>query len=1084
MTNRKKPSCWLPILILSGLGISVAPNQVLPRTSEVSKALSPLLSSYEVIRLEPGEIERQVRTTGELRLRFDGEDFYFNLEPHDLRAPNYLAVATGPGGVRRTLPPWPVHTFKGVLAGQGRDPGPIQPDRWRVWRESSTLPRAGFTWSPCRTISPAPHRANWWSTGIRTSRQAKLSSAACRCRSGCSGGWPGWRLRRKSAPSNNLINYVADVATEADYEYVQAAGGAEEANREIEGILNVVEEVFQKDLLVQLRLVFQNAWEVEEDPYTGTTGGRLLTELSSYWSEHFKADQNYDLVYLWTGKQDLEVAGLARGNVCQPWWTDSDWVTALSRRSNSLLGKYATPTHEIGHNFGASHPNEQIPPVLACTDTVMESLGGRLTFCQFSRDEIAEHLAGYNSCLDTQPIPLQPPSGLSATATSESRIQLSWRDNSANETGFKVERRREGSGVWVQIGTTASDTEAHTSEGLFSEAAYLHRVRAFNDTESSAYSNEASATTRASAGVASGWRIDTLAGRTDNDGDGGEAVEARLAYPEAVAVDGSGALYIADSENHRIRRVDAGGTITTVAGTGERGYGGDGGSAVEARLNGPSGVAVDSKGNLYIADRENHRIRRVDGAGTITTVAGTGERGYSHSENGGPAVAARLNLPWDLAVDEAGNLYIADTRNRRIRRVDVAGRITTVAGNGGVGFGEGGGPAVRQSLNYPVDVAVDGAGNLYIADSDQHRIHRVDASGIITTVAGNGEGGFSGDGGPAVRARLASPNGVAADGAGNLYIADRLNQRIRRVDATGTITTVAGIGWSGYSGNGGPALEVRLRLPSGVAVDGAGNLYIADSGNHRIRRVDPRGTITTAAGIGKSGYSGDGGPAAGAWLHTPEGLAVDKTGNLYIADSGNHRIRRVGATGTITTVAGSGERGYGGDGGPATKTPLYHPAGVAVDNTGNLYIADSGNHRIRQVDKGGTITTVKAQLAEPRGVAVDKTSNLYIADSDQHRIHRVDASGIITTVAGTGERGYSGDGGPAAGARLAFPHDVADDGSGNLYIADTWNHRIRRVGPTGTITTVAGIGAGSDSGGAGPATEAVLYWPKGSGGGR
>ena len=1033
MTNRKKPSCWLTILILSGLGLSAGSHEVPSRTREVSRALDPVLSSYEVIRMAPGEIERQVQTTGELRLRFDGVDFYFNLEPHDLRAPNYRAEATGPGGVRRRLPPQPVHTFKGVLAGREEIRGRFNLTGGGV--EGVVYAPDGWVYvEPLRNHLPGASPGDlvvYRHSDIKAGEALK-----------CDVSLPGRLQRgvaRVAAQTEAVppINYVADVATEADYEYVQAAGGAEEANREIEGILNVVEEVFQKDLLVQLRLVFQNAWEVEEDPYTGTTGRRLLTELSSYWSEHFKAEQNYDLVYLWTGKQDLEVAGLARGNVCQPWWTDSDWVTALSRRSNSLLGKYATPTHEFGHNFGASHPNEQIPPVLACTDTVMESFGGRLTFCQFSRDEIAAHLAVYNSCLDTQPIRLQPPSGLSATATSESRIQLSWRDNSANETGFKVERRREGSGVWVQIGTTASDTEAYTSEGLFSEAAYLHRVRAFNDTESSAYSNEASATTRASAGVASGWRIDTLAGRTDNDGDGGEAVAARLAYPEAVAVDRSGNLYIADSENHRIRRVDGAGRITTVAGTGERGYGGD----------------------------------------------------------GGPAVEARLNYPEDVAVDEAGNLYIADTRNRRIRRVDVAGRITTVAGNGGVGFGEGGGPAVRRSLNYPVGVAVDGAGNLYIADSDQHRIHRVDASGIITTVAGNGEGGFSGDGGPAVRARLASPNGVAVDGAGNLYIADRLNQRIRRVDATGTITTVAGIGWSGYSRNGGPALEVRLRLPSGVAVDGAGNLYIADSWNHRIRRVDKGGTITTAAGIGKSGYSGDGGPAAGAWLHTPEGVAVDKTGNLYIADSGNHRIRRVGATGTITTVAGSGERGYGGDGGPATKTRLYHPAGVAVDNTGNLYIADSWNHRIRQVDKGGTITAVagtgargyggdggpalEARLNHPTGVAVDGAGNLYIADSENHRIRRVDKGGTITTAAGIGKSGYSGDGGPAAGAWLHTPEGVAVDKTGNLYIADTWNHRIRPMDSSGVLTTIAGTGQGGFGGDGGLAATAQLNYPTG-----
>ena len=620
MTNRKKPSCWLPILILSGLGISVAPNQVLPRTSEVSKALSPLLSSYEVIRMEPGEVERQVRTTGELRLRFDGTDFYFNLEPHDLRSPGYRAEATGPGGVRRELPPRPVHTFKGVLAGQEEIRGRFNLTDGGV---------EGVVYAPDGWVYVEPLQN--YLPGAPPGELVVYSHADIKPGEGfqCDVSLPE-RLQRgvaRVAAQTEVvppINYVADVATEADYEYVQAAGGAEEANREIEGILNVVEEVFQSELLVQLRLIFQNAWEVEEDPYTATTRKGLLGQLYFYWKEHFEAEHNYDLVHFWTGNP-IFGGGRASGNVCERGKTDR--VTAFSGPSNSLLRKYGTPTHEFGHNFGASHPNQQIPPVLACTNTVMESFGGRLTFCQFSRDEIAAHLAVYNSCLDTQPITLQPPSGLSATATSESRIHLSWRDNSANETGFMVERRRHGSGVWVEIGTTAADTEAFTSEGLFSEATYFHRVRAFNGSESSAYSKEAPATTRPSPAMATGWRIDTMAGRTDSEGDNGPAIRARLARPWGVAVDSSGNLYIADSENHRIRRVDASGTITTVAGTGERGHGGDGGPAVEARLNTPTGVAVDGSGKLYIADSENQRIRRVDVSGTITTVAGTGEAG-------------------------------------------------------------------------------------------------------------------------------------------------------------------------------------------------------------------------------------------------------------------------------------------------------------------------------------------------------------------------------------------------------------------------------------------------------------------------
>ena len=1094
MTKREKLSCWLPILILSGLGISVAPNQVLPRTSEVSRALSPLLSSYEVIRTEPGEIERQVRTTGELRFQFNDTDFYFNLEPHDLRAPNYRAEATGPGGARRTLPPQPVHTFKGVLAGREDTRGRFNLTDGGV--EGVVYAPGGWYYvEPVRNYlpsAPAGELVVYRHVDLKPVEGIKCGvSLPERLQRGVA------RVATQAgaATSTNPTNYVADVATEADYEYVQAAGGAEEANREIEGILNVVEGVFQSELLVQLRISFQHAWEVEEDPYTGTTMSSLIIELRRYWNENFAAEQDYDLVHAWSGKQNLNKIGKAAGRVCHP--GETNWPISTSVRITSS-DKYFLAAHEIAHNVGAGDLYNHIPPILSCTGTLMERLGPELTFCQFSRDQIAEHLSGYNSCLDTQPITLQPPSGLSAKAASASVIDLAWRDNSANETGFMVERRRHGSGAWVQIGTTAAETEAFTSEGLFSEATYLYRVQAFNDSESSAYSNEASATTGPSAAVATGWRIDTIAGRTDNDGDGGAAVEARLAYPDDVAVDGSGALYIADTEHHRIRRVDASGRITTVAGTGARGFGGDGGPAVAARLNGPTGIAVDSEGALYIADRENQRIRRVDGAGRITTVAGTGEQGYSYSENGGPAVAARLTYPSDVALDGSGNLYIADTGNRVVRRVDAGGIITTVAGNGGRGYGGGDGrPAVRVSLNFPTGVAVDTSGNLYIANSERGggRIHRVDTSGIITTVAGTGENGHGGDGGPAVAAGLRIPTGVALDGSGNLYIADTGNHRIRRVDAAGTITTIAGTGESSYSGDGGPATGVWLSGPTGVAVDGSGALYIAERRNHRIRRVDEAGTIMTVAGIGERGYSGDGGPATGAWLYHPREVAVDNTGALYIAERRNHRIRRVDKAGRITTVAGNGERGYGGDGGPAAGAWLYGPTGVAVDSSGALYIVDSENHRIRRVDKAGRITTVAgngetgyrgdggpaagATLYYPYGLAVDNTGNLYIADTWNHRIRRVDAGGTITTVAGNGGQGFGGGGGLAVRESLNNPTGVAVDEAGSIYIADSGNYRIRRVDAGGTITTVAGIGGAYDSGGAGPAAEAVLNQPQG-----
>ena len=394
-------------------------------------------------------------------------------------------------------------------------------------------------------------------------------------------------------------------------------------------------------------------------------------------------------------------------------------------------------------------------------------------------------------------------------------------------------------------------------------------------------------------------------------------------------------------------------------------FGGDGGPAIQAQLDAPTGVAVDGAGNLYIADCDNSRIRKVDSIGTITTIAGGGGFG----EDGGPATQARLNLPNGVAVDSAGNLYIADTNNDRIRKVDSAGTITTIAGTGEQGFGGDGGPATQARLNYPYGVAVDGAGNLYIADRYNNRIRRVDSTGTITTIAGTEKRGFSGDGGPAIQAPLFLPTGVAVDGAGNLYIADQYNHRIRKVDSTGTITTIAGTGERRFGGDGGPAIQAQLDAPSGVAVDEAGNLYIADWSNARIRKVDGTGTITTIAGTGERGFGGDGGPATQAQLDDPTGVAVDGAGTLYIADQYNHRIRRVDSTGTITTIAGTGELGFGGDGGPAIKAQLDDPTGVAVDGAGTLYIADASNHRIRLLTPTATGSSLDfAHFANGTGI--------------------------------------------------------------------------------------------------------------------
>ncbi len=570
-------------------------------------------------------------------------------------------------------------------------------------------------------------------------------------------------------------------------------------------------------------------------------------------------------------------------------------------------------------------------------------------------------------------------------------------------------------------------------------------------------------------------------GTSGFSGDNGPAASAQLFNPRSVAVDVAGNLYIADWYNHLIRKVSKG-VITTVAGNVAAIYSGDNGPATSAQLENPNSVAVDAAGNLYIADSSDHRIRKVS-TGVITTVAGNGTRGFSGDN--GPATSAQLWFPLGVTVDAAGNLYIADCINHRVRKVS-NGTITTVAGSGVADFKGDNGPATSAQLNNPRGVAVDAAGNLYIADSSNHRIRKV-SNGTITTVAGDGTEGFGGDNGPAIRAQLSFPTSVTVDAAGNLYFADRDNNRIRKV-SNGVITTLAG---GGKRLTNGPATNAQLNAPEGVAVDAGGNLYIADCLNQSIRKVT-KGVMTTVAGSGSKGFSGDQGPATSAQLFIPFGVAADAAGNLYIADRFNHRIRKV-SNGVITTVAGSGTEGFSGDNGPATSAQLSGPSDVTMDAAGNLYIADSGNDRVRKVSNG-VITSVagsgvadfsgddgpatSAQLNVYTGIAVDAAGNIYIADKLNHRIRKV-SQGVITTVAGSGTKGFSDDDGPATWAQLNVPQGVAVDAAGNLFIADTGNHRIRKVS-NGVITTVAGSGEEEGfSGDNGPATSAPLSAPQG-----
>jgi trimeric autotransporter adhesin len=553
------------------------------------------------------------------------------------------------------------------------------------------------------------------------------------------------------------------------------------------------------------------------------------------------------------------------------------------------------------------------------------------------------------------------------------------------------------------------------------------------------------------------------------------ATNAAIGAVQGVAADPAGNVYF--NGLNCVFKLDPRGSLTRVAGTSYPGYSGDGGPAINAQVNTDNeeggayaGVAVDRDGNLYITDPLNFRVRRVSPDGTISTVAGDGTSGYSSGllGDGGPATRARLSNPAGIAVDASGNLYIADPSDSRIRKISPDGIISTVAGDGAQGFSGDGGPATSAHLKWPIGVAVDGAGNLYIGDSGNSRIRRIDGNGIISTMAGDGTPASSGDGGPAAKAQLNYPAFVAVDSGGNVYITT--GDRVRWISPDGVITTVAGDGTRGYSGDGGPAIDAPLSYSLGVAADGNGNLYIADGA--RLRKVSQAGVITTVAGNGKSYYGGDNGPAAGAQIgifccQLAGGVAVDREGSLYLAETWNSRVRKFSPEGIITTVAGNGAVGFSGDGGPASNAQMAFPVSVAVDAAGTLYIADTWNFRVRKVSKEGIITTVagngtqghsgdggdarNAQIGFPFGLAIGADGSLYIADILS--VRKVAPDGVISTLASF----YAGapvGSGMQDGNVLA----VAVDSAGNVYATDHIHDRILRISPAGGITRYAGTG--------------------------
>ncbi|HYC35301.1 MAG TPA: DUF4214 domain-containing protein [Usitatibacter sp.] len=612
--------------------------------------------------------------------------------------------------------------------------------------------------------------------------------------------------------------------------------------------------------------------------------------------------------------------------------------------------------------------------------------------------------------------------------------------------------------------------------------------------------------------------ISTVAGRGPDSG----PLDAILGAPHAVAFDAAGNMYVAERDYHRIRKLTPQGVVSTIAGTGSSGFHGDGGLAAAAQLHSPGGIAVDGAGNVYVSDSRNHRVRRIDAAGVITTLAGTGVPGHSD----GSAESAQLNEPQGLSLDHAGALLIADTGNRRVRKL-AGGALTTVAGNGqDQPLGDGG--VATSAAMQPWDVLADGLGGMYIADATNNRVRRVDAAGTIFTVAGGGSASVHAGPIPATQAALGPVTGLARDASGNLYVVLAFAANtVAVVDADGAIRSFAGTAGFGFGGDGGPALAATLASPIAVAVDAARGVCIADTGNDRVRCVNA-GVIDTVFGGGEGDIllqpvavaSTGGGsfavadaeanaviavnvfggsPIATLSVSAPEALAYgvaplpDATEvALHVADTGGHRVV---AGPSFAAIAGSGIAGHGGDGGPATMAGIHSPSGLAFDEAQNLFIAERGSNRVRRVDRSGAISTVAGNGTAAhsgdggpatgaglsvRGIALDPHGNLYIADSANHRVRHVDPGGIIRTIAGTGVPGFAGDGGPATAAQLQEPVGVAyDEAARMLFIAERGNHRIRGVDSSGVITTVAGNGTPAFTGDAGPAAQASLNRPSG-----
>ena len=509
-------------------------------------------------------------------------------------------------------------------------------------------------------------------------------------------------------------------------------------------------------------------------------------------------------------------------------------------------------------------------------------------------------------------------------------------------------------------------------------------------------------------------------------------------------------------------------TFSTLAGTPSTVVSSQDGTGAAAQFDAPRGVAVDRAGNVYVADTLNNSVRKISPSGEVVTLAGTpGTEGRGD----GTGAAARFNEPFGVAVDDADNVYVADASNNAIRKITSAGVVTTLAGGGTAGTSDGTGPAAR--LDEPRGVAIDVNGTLYVADYNNHLIRKITSAGVVTTLAGQADVAGSADG-VGTAASFRGPNGIAVDAAGVVYVADTGNRAIRRISADGVVTTRT---------LSGPMLSE----PRGIAVDAAGVLTVADYGSHTIRSISTSGVVSTFAGTLSSPGTTDATGSA-ARFHYPSGVAITSAGAIYVADTDNDTVRAITTAGAVTTIAGLAGRTSSVDGQGAAAR-FEDPFSAAVDADGVVYIADSAAHVIRRITPDGAVTTwagspgsfgstdgtgSAARFYSPFGVAVDTAGNVYVADSLNSAVRKITAGGVVTTLAGTARSRGSADGTGSA-ARFDQPFGIAVDANGNVYVSDATANAIRKITPAGVVSTFAGLaGTGGSTDGTGTSARFVV----------